>query len=92
MPPGETSHTAARPDGRPAGQRAPFPRPPSRSYTWKALVYKGGNAEFQNLDMKLTLEENGVPDEVSDFQELHIPTDYYIPVIHLYWTDDLTVA
>ena len=33
-----------------------------------------------------------VTDEQDAFEALGIPDDYYIPVIHLYYKDDLTVA
>lgn len=47
---------------------------------------------MQELDLNLTLEENGVPDETPVFEDHHVPTDYFIPVLHVYWNDDLTVA
>jgi hypothetical protein len=42
--------------------------------------------------MNKTLEENGVVDETSTFEDLLVPTDAFIPVLHVYWNDDLTVA
>jgi len=54
------------------------------SYTWKRL----GKA----LNMEKTLEENGVKDETIEFERLGIDPDDHIPVIHLYFDDDLTVA
>jgi len=33
-----------------------------------------------------------VVDEGEEFEAFGIPDDYYIPVIHLYYKDDLTVA
>ena len=64
------------------------------SYTWKALVVveKTGEKEFVTLDMDKNLEENGVPDETPEFFKLDLDEDYYIPVIHVYFNDDLTVA
>ena len=53
------------------------------SYTWKRLR--------QPLDMDLTLEENGIEDETDEYKELNIEPDSYIPCIHLYYNDDLTV-
>lgn len=50
------------------------------------------NGDFRPLDMELTLEENGVADEAEEFAELEIDEDYYIPVVHLYFDDDLTEA
>lgn len=54
------------------------------SYTWKRMG--------RVLDMKLTLEENGVEDEDAEFEQLLIRDDFYYPAIHLYFNDDLTVA
>lgn len=54
------------------------------SYTWK----RSGKP----LDMQKTLEENGIPDETDDFRDLEIPEDeWYVPAIHLYFNDDLSV-
>ena len=53
------------------------------SYTWKRLG--------KPLDMSLTLEQNGIPDERAELIELGIHTDEYIPAIHLYFNDDLTI-
>lgn len=53
------------------------------SYTWKRLS--------RPLDMELTLEQNGIPDETDEFRKLDIEEDFYIPAIHLYYNDDLTV-
>ncbi len=55
------------------------------SYTWKRMG--------RPLDMNLTLDDNDIPDETQEFQKLDIPEDqWYIPCIHLYFNDDLTVA
>mmetsp|Transcript_34622 Transcript_34622/g.25781 ORF Transcript_34622/g.25781 Transcript_34622/m.25781 type:complete len:87 (-) Transcript_34622:35-295(-) len=54
------------------------------SYTWKRLG--------RPLDMELTLEENDIPDESKEFIDLNIDEDAYIPAVHLYYNDDLTVA
>lgn len=54
------------------------------SYTWKRLG--------RPLDMHKTLEENDIPDETSEFVNLNIDEDSYIPCVHLYYNDDLTVA
>lgn len=54
------------------------------SYTWKRLQ--------RPLDMELTLGENDIPDETSDFISLDIDPDEYIPAIHIYYNDDLTEA
>ena len=54
------------------------------SYTWKRLG--------RPLDMEVTLEDNDIPDETAEFVDLHIDEDAYIPCVHLYYNDDLTVA
>ncbi|KAG2493285.1 hypothetical protein HYH03_008421 [Edaphochlamys debaryana] len=66
----------------------------AKSYTWKALVPDPGTNSwaFQELDLNMTLQENGVPDEGPTFEDHHVPGDYYIPVLHVYFNDDLTVA
>jgi len=66
----------------------------AKSYTFKALVKvpDSDDFEFQELDMNKTLEENGVPDETPQFEDLQVPTDFYVPILHLHWNDDLTVA
>eukprot|EP00658_Telonema_sp_P-2_P081832 TRINITY_DN8493_c0_g1_i4.p1 TRINITY_DN8493_c0_g1~~TRINITY_DN8493_c0_g1_i4.p1 ORF type:complete len:238 (-),score=59.17 TRINITY_DN8493_c0_g1_i4:288-1001(-) len=56
----------------------------AESYTWKRLGYI--------LDMDKTLEENGVMDETETLSELGLPDDYYVPALHLYFNDDLSVA
>jgi len=58
------------------------------SYTWKGLI--GG--QFRPLDMNKTLAENNVQDEAAEFERLSIKQDFYYPVLHLYFNDDLTVA
>lgn len=54
------------------------------SYTWKRLG--------KPLNMEKTLEENGMKDETEEFMRLAIDPDDHIPVIHLYFNDDLTEA
>ena len=54
------------------------------SYTWKRLG--------RPLDMDKTMEENDIIDESEDFVELNLPEDLYIPSVHIYYNDDLTVA
>jgi hypothetical protein len=53
------------------------------SYTWKRL----GTL----LDMNKNLTENGIHDESEECIALGIDPDEYIPVIHLYFNDDLTI-
>mmetsp|Transcript_3122 Transcript_3122/g.5306 ORF Transcript_3122/g.5306 Transcript_3122/m.5306 type:complete len:227 (+) Transcript_3122:176-856(+) len=62
------------------------------SYTWKVMKPVDGEYLFTVLDLDKTLDQNGVSDEQESFEALGIPDDYYIPVIHLYYKDDLTVA
>ena len=66
----------------------------AESYTWKVLRRESEKADFVfvDLDLNKTLQGNGVLDDSQEFEELAIPSDFYIPVIHLYYTDDLTVA
>lgn len=52
------------------------------SYTWKRLG--------KVLDMNKTLQENGIADEAQECIELGLDPEEYIPVIHLYFDDDLT--
>jgi len=54
------------------------------SYTWKRLG--------KPLNMEKTLEENGMPDATVEFVQLAMDPDDHIPVIHLYFNDDLTEA
>lgn len=59
------------------------------SYTWKRT---DANEVGRVLDMSKTLDENGIPDERGKFDALSIDDDYYVPTVHLYFSDDLTVA
>jgi len=56
----------------------------SASYNWKRIG--------KPLDMEKTLAENGIPDETQEMIALGLDEDDYIPTIHLYFNDDLTVA
>ena len=64
----------------------------AKGYMWKRLTTL--------LDMNLTLQENGIPDEQDIFDDLGMNSDQWLPVIHLYFSyfyylffrDDLTVA
>eukprot|EP01136_Pigoraptor_vietnamica_P002180 Opistho-1_new@29777 len=53
------------------------------SYTWKYM----GKA----LDMQGTLEMNGIYDEGDEFSRLAMDEDEFLPAIHVYFNDDLTV-
>ena len=61
----------------------------SSSYTWKRTDHEKGTLL---LNMRETLDANGIPDESVQFDALDIDPDTFIPVIHLYFSDDLTVA
>jgi hypothetical protein len=60
----------------------------AKSYTWKALI----GDDLISMDMTKTLELNGVPDETETFYDLGMNDDYYIPTLHIYYNDDLTIA
>jgi len=67
----------------------------AESYAWRVLKRSGGpesELKFTDVDLEKTLEQNGVVDDTQTFEELSIPNDAAIPVIHLYFKDDLTVA
>lgn len=61
------------------------------SYEWKAILEYKKNT-FITLDMDKTLTENGVIDESIEFGTMGMELDFLIPVIHIHYTDDLTVA
>lgn len=42
--------------------------------------------------MTKTLEQNRVKDESAEFERLGMDPDEFIPVIHVYYNDDLTSA
>lgn len=58
------------------------------SYVWKALE----EGSFRPLDMEKTLADNGVEDETDELERLGIDPKDFIPVVHLYFRDDLTEA
>jgi len=61
----------------------------SGSYVWK----RSDDTNLARiLNMKKTLNENGIPDEDLQFDLLNMDADEHIPTIHLYFADDLTVA
>ncbi|GBF98786.1 hypothetical protein Rsub_11368 [Raphidocelis subcapitata] len=66
------------------------------SYAWKALVRRGGAPsaplEWAELDLNKTLDANGLPDERAAYEAAGLPGDEAVPVLHVYWCDDLTVA
>ncbi|TPX57779.1 hypothetical protein PhCBS80983_g03564 [Powellomyces hirtus] len=56
----------------------------AKGYMWKR--------QGQLLDMSRTLEENGLPEERAQFESVGIDEDEWLPAVHLYFSDDLTVA
>lgn len=62
----------------------------SVSYTWKVL--DPDDRQFRPLDMDRTLDENGIPDHKDELDRLGIPAYRFVPTIHAYFNDDLTVA
>lgn len=56
----------------------------AKGYTWKRI----GNI----LDMSATLESNGIPDEGELMNHVGMNDDEWIPIVHLFFSDDLTVA
>ncbi len=54
------------------------------SYTWKRLG--------KVLDMNANLTENGIPDETQECLNLGLDPEDYIPAVHIYFNDDLTIA
>lgn len=55
----------------------------AKSYTWKRLG--------SPLDMSVTLADNGIEDDSEAFLACDLPEDSYVPAVHLYYNDDLTV-
>ena len=53
------------------------------SYTWKRLG--------KVLDMAKTLDQNEIHDDTKELQELGMPIEEYVPALHLYFNDDLTI-
>jgi hypothetical protein len=45
-----------------------------------------------NLEMQKTLEENGLKDESEELSALGIDEDEFMPILHIYFDDDLTFA
>lgn len=61
----------------------------AQSYTWKGIS-TAHDKIFSDLNMDKTLSENGIVDESDLFTSLGLPSDHHIPVIHIYFNDDLT--
>ena len=58
-----------------------------QSYVWKRTDHNGTRV----LDMEKTLDGNGIMDDSADLDALGID-ETFIPLIYLYFSDDLTVA
>jgi hypothetical protein len=56
----------------------------AKGYMWKRLGLM--------LEMNQSLEENGIPDDREKFENVELNEDDWLPVLHLYFSDDLTVA
>ncbi|ETI43392.1 hypothetical protein F443_11639 [Phytophthora nicotianae P1569] len=57
------------------------------SYTWKRLE----DDEFVPMHMQRTLDENGIPDESPIFERFDMDEQQFMPTLHIYYDDDLTV-
>lgn len=44
------------------------------------------------MNMTLTLAENGIPDESATMENLNIDEEQHLPILHVYYNDDLTIA
>lgn len=64
----------------------------SRSLPLSLLVSSTLEQEFVPADMSKTLEDNGITDDDEALDKLDMDNDGYIPVIHIYYNDDLTIA
>lgn len=51
------------------------------SYTWRYFD--------KVIDLDKTMEENGIPDDRDSFTEFGMAQNYYVPVVFLYYKDDL---
>ena len=58
----------------------------AQSYTWKYLK----DRTFVPIEMSKTLEQLGIVDESKVFEHAGINQDQYMPVVHIYFNDDLT--
>jgi len=63
------------------------------SYIWKVLKpNECGQLVFTELDLEKNLTDNGLPDEADECEKFGVPEEGGIPVIHLYFADELTLA
>ena len=61
------------------------------AYGLQSLVRDAfGDWTCRELELSKTLEQNGVPNEASVFEEVDLPSDFCTPVIFAQWMDDLT--
>jgi len=58
----------------------------AQSYTWKYLK----DHTFVQIEMSKTLEQLGIVDESRVFEHVGINEDHYMPIVHIYFNDDLT--
>jgi len=58
----------------------------AQSYTWKYLK----DHTFVQIEMSRTLEQLGIVDESRVFEHVGINEDHYMPIVHIYFNDDLT--
>lgn len=71
----------------------PHPRPPPAPRARRQVrCGRGAAPEWAELDMARTLADNGLPDEAGSYEDAGLAGDEAVPVLHLYWNDDLTVA
>ena len=53
----------------------------AKNYTWKSLKPISNVPEYEFLEL-----------DMDTFVYLNLPYNFYIPVINLYWNDDLYIA
>jgi TPP-dependent pyruvate/acetoin dehydrogenase alpha subunit len=58
----------------------------------RASQLGGTEMQFRELDLNRTLSGNGIHDESEAFEALNMAADHHVPVLHVYWNDDLTQA
>jgi hypothetical protein len=58
----------------------------AHSYTWMRH-----DDHSRVLVMSKTLDDNGIFDESEEFEAVGLSADFYVPAVHLYFNDDLTV-
>jgi hypothetical protein len=48
--------------------------------------------EWTELDLNRSLVANGLPDRRGSYEDAGLPGDEAVPVLHVYWNDDLSAA